>query len=24
MRLDAGRAGVDALVEQVMDWLESN
>jgi shikimate kinase len=23
MRLDAGRAGVDALVEQLVDWLES-
>jgi shikimate kinase len=22
MRLDAGRAGVDALVEQLLDWLE--
>jgi len=21
LRLDAGRAGVDALVEQLMDWL---
>ena len=23
LRLDAGRASVDALVEQVLDWLES-
>ena len=23
MRLDAGRAGVDALVEQLIDWLEA-
>jgi len=23
MRLDAGRAGVDALVEQLVDWLEA-
>jgi shikimate kinase len=23
MRLDAGRAGVDALVEQLLDWLET-
>jgi shikimate kinase len=23
MRLDAGRSGVDALVEQLVDWLES-
>ena len=22
VRLDAGRAGVDALVEQLIDWLE--
>ena len=23
MRLDAGRAGIDALVEQLVDWLEA-
>jgi shikimate kinase len=23
VRLDAGRAGVDALVEQLVDWLEA-
>jgi shikimate kinase len=23
VRLDAGRAGIDALVEQLLDWLEA-